>query len=1589
MKNKGIFFLFLLTCFSLYGAEPPKIPDDPSGVIWCPLAGSFWDDADLITYIVTGVQGYKAPLEDHEYKTDRNLNNNSLLNFMEMFRDEDWNPRDYIELHTHGGDNVKPEWLAAEFYSSKDTAIERVRIFKLWYPEHENNIEWRIVINATQSETLYTVSVNAIFLTDRLPTLNNSIAYVGACYSSKVGPTGSSLVQSFLNKGAMTSFGWDYLTTTTENTIGGFCIFKHMCGWIVGGDYEKRNKTALEAMNDYKSYYNHPNKDHIGVFGNFSTKFYNSPRIVGMEVYQGFWLIYRYGFYDGGVFPEYPYQWDYPGDLSGCPRNSASIGNQPIHIKILFSSLMDQGNIQVEIVEESGNFTIPVNGWYFSGHIFDYDVWEGACDFSEWSGGANAVVRVDAEDAFEGDINARLDTDGDGNSDEKDTNHKFWVGLPPQVTETDPADGTSNVDVYTPNTISFNKEMDQTTVNSGTVFFSPPLHGGFSTQWSGDGKTVTLTFTNPQEDLELYEDYNIIVTDSVTDIDGTQLDGDRDGEPGGNYEFWFKTRLPKVILDPKVFARSIKEGGGGAFSIRITNLEERGVNVSLIDDIFNPGGWITSSASGSYTLNANQVKPLSYSVYNGGAEDILYHHFSLTYSEQNLDNAEHAYFPLEEKPPDHPDEGPVVNPQYPTPWYLDTESQVGILLNGYFAGVGHLLGRYKINTCAVKKENLKVLGEPNRSLYNLSVLIIPTGGLMGMEYVTNFIQGLEDFINQGGTVVCLTQQYGYDWSILSDAPSGYGWREDQSCWKGAGYFSDWDVILSGQNSAIINTHIDGFFIDLPQNSKVIMKRRVSGMPELFYYDFGLGKVLVCGLYTDWGYGQAQWSQEEANLIRDIVTWSIDTERPIQEYYGGDALSLDIPVYYYPGEDTMPANKVRIKIQNPNRDSIYSTEFSLSPVLYPGNSTIVNLTDYNTPFILGIYPVNYSLYNDTQLLQEEIIGERFAVKIDIPVGEYMLGDLAIWATAESEGIPYGSNAIFTVFLRNSTSTPFAGKIMIGVHEQGGVWWQIVDSLINTEISPDTFITVSYTRPLYKSTSTYFGLYDLNTNYYSKGLTNAIVRCQKGIWIVPSDCNVTVTTDKDKYFKSENVIYNIEATSNVTDTCAIIMQIVDINNNSMDSISLGCYLDSTHAFTYTDSIRTDTSWNDGRYTLKATAYHKEHPIGFNRSYFYIKSGLINLSFIPDTAISGQDTMRYVVTIEPETLTIYNSKFNYTLKSPKATYTELFTLDSLRNDDTITIPVTLPEDSLRFGRYTYKYTLYSIDTIVGSYRFNHNVYLDIQNDQYCHYWGDTLKFSIALKNTGQCSLSVLMEVEVEKPQGNYCDSVEINLVLNTDTTFHFKTLVDPGTPAGNYKLSSRIHSGNSMKKVDTYYKVLVRPPDIMIATDTTNYSIGDTVTVILYNAGHLEGDVRLTEVSLQDIHYNSFPFDTARYLIPGGDFAFYMFTVPEVMSGPYYLNITGNVENYNIPINEREYLWFNGIEADISLRTSKDIYRPADEVKPQANCVNGNYQFNGDMNLSITPAGLYPGDTTFIPGDEDMWQINNWTSPGCTLSNNKLTL
>ncbi|MDD5353813.1 MAG: Ig-like domain-containing protein [bacterium] len=233
---------------------------------------------------------------------------------------------------------------------------------------------------------------------------------------------------------------------------------------------------------------------------------------------------------------------------------------------------------------------------------------------------------------------------------------------------------------------------------------------------------------------------------------------------------------------------------------------------------------------------------------------------------------------------DHPDENyEVADTKYSTPWKIDTQSKIGILLNGWGDGIGHLISTGLINSCAVKPEDFKILGEPTRSLNDLKVLIIGSAGLSGYDGSQSFKQKLAGFVSQGGTIICFTQQNGYEFNALPGGDvSGYGWNEDISCWSNAAYINELSAIFNGQTSVNIHANADGYFTKWPDNSKILLRRTKNNMPMMLEYNYGLGKVIVSTLYSDWGYGHGQSSAQEFTLIKQLISYALNPSQALTQ-----------------------------------------------------------------------------------------------------------------------------------------------------------------------------------------------------------------------------------------------------------------------------------------------------------------------------------------------------------------------------------------------------------------------------------------------------------------------------------------------------------------------------------------------------------------------------------------------------------------------------------------------------------------------------------------------------------------------------------
>jgi hypothetical protein len=187
---------------------------------------------------------------------------------------------------------------------------------------------------------------------------------------------------------------------------------------------------------------------------------------------------------------------------------------------------------------------------------------------------------------------------------------------------------------------------------------------------------------------------------------------------------------------------------------------------------------------------------------------------------------------------------------------------VALLANGYAFEAEAFL--------AQAGEPVEWVGEdfdPIATAAQYPVLVIPSGGLYGLEESASFRARLEEYARQGGTILAFAQQHGYEYQALPGASSppsqggagggseggrlgAYGWSEDVSCFDASLVMETWHPILSGFDRATLSAHVDGYFTSVPSGTQVLLSRTANGQPAAILY------VYVATIYTD---GAPVWS----------------------------------------------------------------------------------------------------------------------------------------------------------------------------------------------------------------------------------------------------------------------------------------------------------------------------------------------------------------------------------------------------------------------------------------------------------------------------------------------------------------------------------------------------------------------------------------------------------------------------------------------------------------------------------------------------------------------------------------------------------
>jgi len=515
--------------------------------------------------------------------------------------------------------------------------------------------------------------------------------------------------------------------------------------------------------------------------------------------------------------------------------------------------------------------------------------------------------------------------------------------------------------------------------------------------------------------------------------------------------------------------------------------------------------------------------------------------------------------------------------RYASREYLESPD-IAVLANGYYNEMRKLI--------------IEKVGEPVRIIdqafepYILDeqkILVIPTGGLSGLSYSAIFKNKLSEYVKNGGTIICFSQQYGYDFNALPGGKiKAYGWQEDASCYTKAAYIENFHQALSSQNELYPDVKLDGYFTDYPDDANILLRRSKNQMPAMLMYNFEKGTVIAASLYSDWGYLNGQASVSEINLIRDLLRWA-KSNMDLQEYKAGEQFERQIQV-------SRDFNKIEMILKSPE-GSILEKNIS-DEAIYQLNLAL------EKP---GIYSVDYILYNaDSEVIQPQSEGFYFSFSLP-PLGIMQNPDFTFDITSDSENYSSGSKATFTFHIRNNTAKDELIRCKANLPHHNIEFNDVAAVPANSAISFDKQITATSL--------------DLLSAYFYSSQNVFIGKAERGINIFEPAVEITVSADKEQYLAGETVSLSVGLKNKTTVglNVSAVLDIADADNNQIYYNSSEIRLIELGSGSWPQSFTIPEDVSKGVCRVKLSAFSNSALIGFKAACFEV----------PEPLIYGNDT------------------------------------------------------------------------------------------------------------------------------------------------------------------------------------------------------------------------------------------------------------------------------------------------------------------------------------------------------------------------------
>jgi streptogramin lyase len=830
-----------------------------------------------------------------------------------------------------------------------------------------------------------------------------------------------------------------------------------------------------------------------------------------------------------------------------------------------------------------------------------------------------------------------------------------------------------------------------------------------------------------------------------------------------------------------------------------------------------------------------------------------------------------------------------------------TTSSIGILDNGYSYDILKVLSTYGQEGRIISINDL----DPSLVL-EMPLLIIPTGGLMGLSDSEILRTGIYEYVKQGGTLLVLSQQHGYEFSALPvpreadgtyNKVGGYGWLEDQSCQINSSYIDSWHQVLAGQTRSTPSVNIDGYFTSFPENTQIILRRTSNGQPALITYPFEQGRVIATTAYIEYAYTSNQASTDDVALLRDIISWAVKPAT-LPEIRPGEAVNINLDITNYDNIET--ATAAEVELYGPNTKEVKYQE-KIPVNLAPGQSTELPLSFISsTTDPLGIYHVKYRLLTEGyQLLTSEMEPEGVNVwleyllqpSIEEPSGRFVVSNppkthaqtnqINFSIQSDAERYKEGDAVNLTVLAFNNSDTERTITAKFGEQSQIMV---VPANGSSSFVYPKT-ATCDYDH--------YGQWWGFERVYFYEG-TKGLDVVMKGYRVYPLSANISIQTDKAIYAKGETVTITSSLKNNIAFSWEPTVQIYVLDFKGIrvfeDSKTLTLAPNGTGSLS--TSFILPPTLSTGSYQVYAEGTFGSRTSVWAHTGFELPQAQISVT--PNLFpyfITGTNTIPFNITNIGK-INVYSGTIDLSLKESSGgivySGSQPFSI-AVGESKTLDVPITIP--SLKLGQYVLTYSQSdetrrgspTIETLLNSYTLNSFL------DKPIYKIGETANLNVIITNIGKFVQEASLTIDV--PFLGFTETKPITVNPSETTNIPF-TILLPSTlkEGGPGQITLSFPSGEHIER-DFYLEIMPVKINQEILFDKPSYRIRENLGInyTITNDGNFASPLNVGfNLSIPDLAYT---YEGSLTLEPGNSIEVpFEIPIPEtLLQGWHNMNIT----------------------------------------------------------------------------------------------------